>query len=211
MSDSVPQPTVLTDDLTDALRDHYLTSQFLAVDTETLGLNVHRDRLCVVQMCDESGKIAVVQIKNYNAPNLKQVLEAQSVEKIFHFARFDIATLRHWLNIDVKPIFCTKIASRLARTYTGGHSLKYLVEEFLGIQLDKMQQSSDWAADTLSPAQIGYAASDVIHLVEIRQRLISMLERENRLELAQECMNFLSSRVSLDLAGWGEEDIFAHH
>jgi ribonuclease D len=203
-------PKVLIDDLDEELYQCYMASRFLAVDTETLGLQVKRDRLCVVQMCNEAGVTALVQMKNYNAPRLKAVMEAPGVEKIFHFARFDLATLRHWLGCQVAPAFCTKIASRLVRTYTDGHGLKDVTREILGIELDKQQQSSDWGADELSSEQVSYAAADVTHLVAIKQKLADMLQRDGRTELAQVCMDFLPHRVSLDLAGWEEEDIFSH-
>ncbi|MBF0445391.1 MAG: ribonuclease D [Magnetococcales bacterium] len=204
------KPLVLLDDLDEERYQCYMQSKYLAVDTETLGLQVKRDRLCLVQMCNEDGIITLVQTKSYEAPRLKAVLEAQQVEKIFHFARFDLATLRHWLGCQVAPAFCTKIASRLVRTYTDGHGLKDITLELLGIELDKQQQSSDWASATLSKQQISYAASDVIHLIEMKHKLVAMLQRDNRVELAKVCMDFLPHRVSLDLAGWDEEDIFSH-
>ncbi len=204
------KPIVLVDDLNDELHQTYMKSRYLAVDTETLGLQIKRDRLCVVQMCNEDGVVALVQTKNHDAPRLQEVLEASAVEKIFHFARYDVATLKHWMGIEVNPVFCTKIASRLVRTYTDGHGLKDVTSELLGIELDKQQQSSDWAADVLSPEQAAYAAADVIHLVEIKNRLMAMLEREGRTELARVCMEFLPHRAALDLAGWEEEDIFSH-
>jgi ribonuclease D len=203
-------PLVLLDDLNEERYEIYMKSRFLAVDTETLGLQVKRDRLCLVQMCNEEGVTTLVQTRNYKAPRLKELMEAKSVEKIFHFARFDLATLRHWLGCEVAPTFCTKIASRLVRTYTDGHGLKDITRELMGIELDKQQQSSDWAAQDLSPDQVSYAASDVIHLVEMKQKLMTMLERDGRVEMAQSCMEFLPHRVTLDLAGWEEEDIFSH-
>jgi ribonuclease D len=210
MTVQTAKPLVLLDDLDEERYQCYMDSKFLAVDTETLGLQVKRDRLCLIQMCNEDGVTTLVQTKSYDAPRLKAVLESQKVEKIFHFARFDLATLRHWLNCQVSPAFCTKIASRLVRTYTDGHGLKDITRELLGIELDKQQQSSDWAADTLSEQQIAYAASDVIHLVEMKHKLVAMLQRDNRTELAKVCMDFLPHRVSLDLAGWDEQDIFSH-
>jgi ribonuclease D len=204
------KPLVLLDDLDEERYECYMGSQFLAVDTETLGLQVKRDRLCLIQMCNEDGVTTLVQTKNYDAPRLIKVLESQKVEKIFHFARFDLAALRHWLGCQVAPAFCTKIASRLVRTYTDGHGLKDITRELLGIELDKQQQSSDWASDTLSEQQISYAASDVIHLVEMKHKLVAMLQRDNRTQLAKVCMDFLPHRVSLDLAGWDEQDIFSH-
>ncbi|MBF0195071.1 MAG: ribonuclease D [Magnetococcales bacterium] len=210
MTVQTAKPLVLLDDLDEERFQCYMDSKYLAVDTETLGLQVKRDRLCLVQMCNEDGVTTLVQTKSYNAPRLKKVLESPKVEKIFHFARFDLATLRHWLGCQVAPTFCTKIASRLVRTYTDGHGLKDITRELLDIELDKQQQSSDWAADVLSQQQIEYAASDVIHLVEMKQKLAAMLQRDGRTQLANVCMDFLPHRVSLDLAGWDEEDIFSH-
>lgn len=204
------QPVLFQDDLDGDFLQQYLKSRYLSVDTETMGLSLLRDRLCVVQMCNEAGLVAVVQIKNFQAPHLKMVLESPSVEKIFHFARFDLASLRQWLGIHVQPVFCTKIASRLVRTYSGFHGLKDLTRELLGVEMDKQQQSSDWGSATLSPKQLNYVASDVIHLVAIKERLEGMLQREGRLETARACMAFLPTRVTLDLAGWEAEDIFAH-
>jgi ribonuclease D len=210
MTVQTSKPLSLLDDLDEERYQCYMESKFLAVDTETLGLQVKRDRLCLVQMCNEDGVTTLVQIKKFEAPRLKRVLESPQVEKIFHFARFDLATLSHWLECQVAPAYCTKIASRLVRTYTDGHGLKDITRELLGIELDKQQQSSDWAADTLSDQQIAYAASDVIHLIEMKHKLAAMLQRDNRTELAQVCMDFLPHRVSLDLAGWDEQDIFSH-
>lgn len=201
---------VYLDDLDDERRQRYLDSRFLAVDTETLGLMTRRDRLCVVQMCNEEGLISIVQTKNYNAPKLKEVLESPQVEKIFHFARFDMAALAHWLGCRVQPVYCTKIASRLARTYSGSHGLKNLVSELLGVEMDKEQQSSDWGADILSDQQLAYTAGDVMYLVGLRERLDTMLRREGRMELAREVMAALPMRVNLDLAGWENDDIFSH-
>ena len=204
------QPRLFQDDLDGEYLQKYLNSRYLSVDTETMGLNIIRDRLCVVQMCNEEGVAAIVQIKTYRAPNLKKVLESPAVEKILHFARFDLASLQHWLGIRVQPVFCTKIASRLVRTYSGYHGLKDLVRELRGMEMDKQQQSSDWGASDLSAQQIQYAQSDVVHLVALKEGLERMLQREGRLEMARACMNFLPTRVDLDLAGWEAEDIFAH-
>ena len=204
------KPVIFQDDLDEAQLQRYMNSKYLAVDTETMGLQVFRDHLCVVQMCNEDGLISLVQVKKFQAPKLKVLLEASSVEKIFHFARFDLTTLKHWLGIQVQPVFCTKIASRLIRTYSGFHGLKDLTRELVGIEMDKRQQSSDWGAATLSSRQIEYAASDVIHLVAIKKALEEMLQREERLSMAKACMAFLPTRVALDLAGWEAEDIFAH-
>lgn len=184
----------------------------VAIDTETMGLNPHRDRLCVVQLSSGDGSADVVQIPQgtVNAPNLKALLADASITKIFHFARFDVAVLYHALGVMPQPIYCTKIASRLSRTYTDRHGLKDLVSELLNINLSKQQQSSDWGADALSEAQVAYAASDVVHLHALREQLDAMLTRAGRNELASACFAFLPTRAKLDLLGWGEEDIFAH-
>lgn len=184
----------------------------VAIDTETLGLNPHRDRLCVVQLSAGDGSADIVQIAKgqTRAPNLERLLADPNVEKIFHFGRFDIAILEKTFGVAVSPVYCTKIASRLVRTYTDRHGLKDLVRELLGVELSKQQQSSDWAAQTLSDAQLAYAASDVLHLHAIRARLDAMLAREGRTELAKACFDFLPTRARLDLLGWPEQDIFAH-
>jgi ribonuclease D len=184
----------------------------VAIDTETMGLDPNRDRLCVVQLSPGDGSADVVQIAagQTDAPNLKRLLSDPSILKIFHFARFDIATLSKALGVMPAPLYCTKIASRLARTYTDKHGLKDLVRELLGIDLSKQQQSSDWGAEQLTDAQIAYAASDVLHLHELKTKLDTMLAREGRSELAAACFQFLPHRARLDLAGWGAEDIFAH-
>ena len=184
----------------------------VAIDTETMGLNPHRDRLCVVQLSNGDGSADVVQIpKDHSeAPNLKTLLGNPAVTKIFHFARFDIAVLYHTLGVMPQPLYCTKIASRLTRTYTDRHGLKDLVRELLNIDLSKQQQSSDWGSQQLSEAQLAYAASDVLHLHALRERLDVMLAREGRTELAQACFEFLPTRARLDLQGWELEDIFAH-
>jgi ribonuclease D len=183
-----------------------------AIDTETMGLDPHRDRLCVVQLSPGDGSADVVQIPPgaTDAPNLKKLLADTSVLKIFHFARFDIATLFHTFGVMPNPIYCTKIASRLCRTYTDKHGLKDLARDLLGIDLSKQQQLSDWGADELTDAQIAYAASDVLHLHALQQRLDTLLARENRHALAQACFRFLPDRARLDLNGWASEDIFAH-
>ena len=184
----------------------------IAVDTETLGLNPHRDRLCVVQLSRGDGTADVVQIPKDGArpETLVRILGERSVLKIFHFARFDLAVLFHRLGVMPGPIYCTKIASRLTRTYTDRHGLKDLVRELLGIELSKQQQSSDWGAGELTPAQLEYAAADVLHLHALKGRLDLLLERENRAVLAQECFAFLPTRAKLDLMGWPDTDIFAH-
>lgn len=184
----------------------------VAIDTETLGLNPHRDRLCVVQLSNGDGSADVVQIAagQREAPNLQRLLGDAAITKIFHFGRFDLAVLFHSFGVMPTPVYCTKIASRLTRTYTDRHGLKDLTRELLGIEISKQQQSSDWGAETLTEAQLAYAASDVLHLHKLRERLDVMLAREGRSELAQACFSFLPARAKLDLAGWAEEDIFGH-
>ncbi|MEO1748649.1 MAG: ribonuclease D [Pseudomonadota bacterium] len=184
----------------------------IAVDSETLGLNPHRDRLCVVQLSPGDGSADVVQIAKgqKRAPNLAALMRDRSKTKIFHFARFDVAVLKNALGINTQPIFCTKIASRLTRTYTDRHGLKDICRELLGVDLSKQQQSSDWAAEELTRAQMEYAASDVLHLHALMDVLVERLEREGRTKIAQECFRFLPTRAELDLVGWPDEDIFAH-
>jgi len=194
------------------LPDNFAPGDSVAIDTETLGLNPHRDRLCVVQLSRGDGEADVVQIARgqARAPNLERLLADPSVTKIFHFARFDVAVLLHTFGVAATPVYCTKIASKLTRTYTDRHGLKDLTRELIGVDLSKQQQSSDWAAETLSEAQLAYAASDVLHLHALRQRLDAMLAREGRTELAQACFEFLPTRARLDLMGWPEQDIFSH-
>jgi len=194
------------------LPDGFEPGPVLAIDTETLGLNPQRDRLCVVQLSRGDGTADVVQIpKGAPAPaNLCRVLTDPGVVKLFHFARFDIAALEKAFGVVTAPVYCTKIASKLVRTYTDRHGLKDLVRELLGVELSKQQQSSDWGADTLTEAQLGYAASDVLHLHALKTRLDVLLEREGRTHLAKACFDFLPTRAALDLAGWPEVDIFAH-
>ncbi|MCF8880945.1 ribonuclease D [Hyphobacterium sp. SN044] len=184
----------------------------VAVDSETLGLSLVRDALCVVQLSAGDGDAHVVQLdrKTYDCPNLKALLANEKIEKVFHFGRFDIAMFQRDLGVTTRPVFCTKIASKLVRTYTDRHGLKDVTRELVGIDLSKQQQSSDWGADELSPAQLDYAASDVLHLHELKNKLTDMLIREGRLELAEACFDFLPWRARLDLAGWDETDIFAH-
>jgi ribonuclease D len=184
----------------------------VAIDTETMGLHPHRDRLCVVQLSNGDGSADVVQIPkgHTDAPNLKKLLGDPAVTKIFHFARFDIAVLYQTFGVMPLPVYCTKIASRLTRTYTDRHGLKDLVRELLNIDLSKQQQSSDWGSDSLTEAQLVYAASDVLHLHAVRERLDAMLAREGRVPLAEACFAFLPTRAMLDLQGWETEDIFAH-
>jgi ribonuclease D len=196
------------------LPDGVLTgSAPLAVDTETMGLITHRDRLCVVQIADGSGDEHLVRFapgSAYDAPNLKAILADRSREKIYHFARFDLAAIQHYLGVTAGPVFCTKIASKLVRTYTDRHGLKNLVEELLGESISKQQQSSDWGGPVLSDAQRDYAASDVRYLHRLRDELTVRLEREGRTAIAQACFDFLPTRAALDIAGWAESDIFSH-
>ena len=186
--------------------------QGVAVDSETLGLNPHRDRLCVLQLSGGDGTAHLVQFdgRTYQAPRLKQLLTDPKVLKIFHFARFDVAVLSKYLGVTTTPLYCTKIASKLARTYTDRHGLKDLVGELLGVELSKQQQSSDWAAATLSDAQKSYAASDVLHLHAVKAKLDAMLVRDGRRDLAEACFRFLPERAALDLAGFEDVDIFSH-
>jgi ribonuclease D len=184
----------------------------IAIDTETLGLKPQRDRLCLVQISTGDGNAHLVQLdgKAYEAPRLKAVLEDPKVLKIFHFARFDVAALKHYLKANTAPVYCTKIASKLTRTYTDRHGLKDILREMLGIEANKQQQSSDWGAHMLSDAQKQYAAADVLYLHELKARFDQMLEREGRTALARACFDFVPVRADLDLLGWPEEDIFAH-
>jgi ribonuclease D len=184
----------------------------VAVDTEAMGLNPHRDRLCLVQLATGTGECHLVQFRRpeYHAPNLCRVLADHEIEKVFHFARYDLAVIRQYLGALCRPVYCTKIASKLARTYTDRHGLKDLCQELLGIELSKQMQSSDWGAAELSEAQLSYAAGDVLHLHEIRRILDRMLAREGRQALAAACFAFLPERAELDLAGWANQDIFAY-
>lgn len=184
----------------------------VAIDCETMGLHPHRDRLCVVQLSRGDGTAHLVQIEKgqTSAPNLERLLADPEVLKLFHFGRFDIAALLNTFGVLTAPVYCTKIASRLVRTYTDRHGLKVLLQELLGVDISKQQQSSDWGADTLSQAQVEYAASDVLYLHKLREALQAMLEREGRAELAQSCFDFLPTRARLDLVGWPDTDIFAH-
>ena len=184
----------------------------VAIDTETMGLDPRRDRLCVVQLSPGDGSADIVQIaaSQTRAPNIERLLADPDRLKLFHFGRFDIGVLSHAFGVMARPVYCTKIASRLARTYTDRHGLKDLARELLGVDLSKQQQSSDWGADSLSEAQVAYAATDVLHLHALKERLDAMLAREGRAELAAACFRFLPDRVRLDLAGWAEQDIFSH-
>ncbi len=184
----------------------------VAIDTETMGLDPHRDRLCVVQLSPGGGSADVVQIAagQKKAPNIERLLADRSVLKIFHYARFDLGVLANAFGVMASPVYCTKIASRLVRTYTDRHGLKDLAREVLGVDLSKQQQSSDWGADELTDPQVAYAATDVLHLHALKEKLDAMLAREGRSELAAACFGFLPERARLDLAGWAGEDIFSH-
>jgi len=184
----------------------------VAIDTETMGLNPARDRLCLIQLSAGDGNAHLVQFApgQYDAPNLKAMLRDPSILKLFHFARFDIASIKAYLEVDVAPVYCTKIVSRLTRTFTDRHGLKDLCKELIGVELSKQQQSSDWGASTLSEEQLTYAASDVLYLHKLKDKLDAMLEREGRAHLAQAAFDFLPTRSALDLEGWVDVDIFAH-
>ncbi len=185
----------------------------VAIDTETMGLIPARDRLCLIQLSSGDGNAHLVQFTkgtDYAAPNLRKLLEDKSVLKLFHFARFDIAIMKAYLNVECTPIYCTKLASRLCRTFTDRHSLKELRRELLGVELNKQHQSSDWGAETLSEDQKAYAANDVLYLHRIHQKLDSMLVREGRKDIAEACFKFLTHRADLDLLGMAEQDIFSH-
>lgn len=190
----------------------------VAIDTETMGLNPARDRLCLVQLSAGDGRVHLVQFRKerlgadgrFTAPNLTRMLADPATLKLFHFARFDVAVMQRYLGVTCRPVYCTKIASKLVRTFTDKHGLKDLVKELLGVELSKQQQSSDWGADELTAEQLKYAASDVLHLHELKAKLDVMLAREGRTELAADCFRFLPTRGQLDLGGWDEPDIFAH-
>ena len=194
------------------LPDDYRPGPSVAIDTETLGLNPHRDRLCLVQISRGDGQADLIQIDRGQtaAPNLARMLADPAVLKIFHFARFDLAILQQTFGLRIAPVYCTKIASRLTRTYTDRHGLKDLVRDLLAVEISKQQQTSDWGAEKLSEAQLAYAASDVLYLHALREKLDSLLAREGRTAVAQACFEFLPTRAELDLAGWPETDIFAH-
>ena len=207
----LPLFQVCEEDLPEDILSQYLATEAIAVDTETMGLNPLRDRLCLVQLCDAQGYVRVIRIakRQKAAPNLKKLMEAAHVCKIFHFARFDMAQLRHTFGIQVNPVFCTKIASKLARTYTSSHGLKSLVQELEKVELDKRSQSSDWGnAANLSDEQLDYAANDVRYLISLRSKLITILQREERWQLAQECFTCLPVFISLDLRQY--QGIFEH-
>ncbi len=184
----------------------------VAIDCETMGLSLVRDELCVIQLSSGDGNAHVVQFdrKTYECPNLKKLLTDSKIEKLFHFGRFDIAMIYKYLGILCAPVFCTKIASKLCRTYTDRHGLKDLLRELVGVELNKQQQSSDWGQETLSEAQLNYAASDVLYLHGAKNKLVEMLQRHNRVEIANACFKFLPTQAMLDLNGFGEIDIFSH-
>lgn len=184
----------------------------VAIDTETMGLNPHRDRLCLVQLSPGDGTVHLVQFRKgqYDAPNLKRLLADPEVTKLFHFARFDVAVMRAYLGVSCQRVYCTKIASKLVRTFTDKHGLKDLVKDLLGVELSKQQQSSDWGAPELTPEQMKYAASDVLHLHDLKEKLDTMLAREGRTHLAKACFDFLPARGELDLGGWEQPDILSH-
>lgn len=203
------KPLLLDTDLEDNIFQHYMAKPVVAIDTETRGLKIARDRLCLVQLCDDEGVVAFVRFTGKPAPNLAKLLQAQKVLKLFHFGRFDIAVLKHYLNVDVRPVWCTKIASKLVRTYTDRHSLKDLSFELLGREMDKTNQSSDWARTDLSDSQLEYAANDVRVLIPIYNKLKLLLEREHLTEVASRLFEFLPTVCELDLRGW-DLDIYAH-
>lgn len=185
----------------------------IAIDTEAMGLNVNRDRLCLVQMSDVDQNVHLIHFKansTYEAPNLKRIMADPTLLKIFHFARFDVMMIQAYLKVQVRSLYCTKIASYLVRTYTNKHSLKELCKELLGVELSKTEQTSDWGADILRPEQMDYAASDVIHLHQLKIKLDAMLKREHRTEIAQSCFEFLNTRALLDVLGMANEDVFSH-
>ena len=186
--------------------------KIIAIDTETMGLDYKRDPLCLVQISSGNEEVHLIQInrKTFKADNLKKILEDNEIKKIFQFARFDLAVLNYYLKAEINNVYCTKIASKIGRTYTDKHGLKDLCKELLNIDLSKQMQSSDWGAETLTEQQVNYAASDVLHLHKIKEELDKILIRENRMELAEHCFKFLKHRVTLDLAGWNNQDIFAH-
>ena len=194
------------------LPDNISFGNCVAIDTETMGLNPHRDRLCLVQLSAGDGTAHLVRFNmgDYNAPNLTRLLADTGVIKLFHFARFDVAMLKHYLGVETRPVYCTKIASRLVRTYTDRHGLRDVVKDLLGHEVSKQQQSSDWGDPNLNEAQLKYAAGDVLHLHALKAKLDDMLAREGRTNMAKACFDFLPVRAELDLLGWPEMDIFSH-
>ena len=203
------KPLLFDTDLDDSLLQHYMDKPVVAIDTETRGLKIPRDRLCLIQLCDDDGLVAFVRFTGKPAPNVAKLMQATNVLKLFHYGRFDIAVMKHYLNVDVKPVWCTKIASKLVRTYTDRHSLKDLALELLGKEMDKTNQSSDWARTDLSDSQLEYAANDVRVLIPIYNKLKLLLEREGRTELAAKLFAFLPTVCELDLRGW-DLDIYSH-
>lgn len=202
------KPDVYVDDLPDDVLQRYMQQDVIAIDTETRGLMLHRDRLCLVQFCDAKGVVSFVRFRGQPAPNMVRLLSETSVTKLFHYGRFDIGVLKYYLGVWTNPVWCTKIASKLVRTYTDRHSLKELVRELLQKEMDKSDQSSDWAREDLSDSQLEYAANDVRVLMPIQRKLKIMLEREQRLELAQKLFAFLPIQCEIDLAGF--KDLFEH-
>ncbi len=204
------EPTVhlIKGDLPQELYEAYAKSAYLCADTETTGLNPHRDRLCLVQLCNEDGLTTVLQVTSYDMPNLVKLLEAERPLKLFHFARFDLAMLRQHLGAKITNVYCTKVASKVARTWGGKHGLKDLCSDLLGVTLDKSVQTSYWGADDLTPAQLSYSANDVKYLIPLKEKLDAILKREGRYDLAMACMRHLPAQIQLDLGGW--EDVFAH-
>lgn len=202
------KPDLFEDDLSDDRFQHYMKKAVIGVDTETRGLLVWRDRLCLVQLCDDEGVVSLVRFHTFSAPLLKQLLEAPAPLKVFHFARFDLAVLKQYLECQVRPVFCTKVASKLVRTYTDRHGLKDLGRELLQLDMDKSDQMSDWAREDLTESQLEYAANDVRVLMPIYQQMRALLQREGRLELAERLFNVLPLIAELDL--WGFKDIFEH-
>jgi ribonuclease D len=194
------------------LPDGLVFSGSIAVDTETRGLKISRDRLCLLQLSAGDGEVHIVQFdgENYEAPNLKKLLSDRNIVKIFHYARFDLAVIAHYLNVHAAPLWCTKIASKLVRTYTDRHGLKDICRELIGVELSKQQQSSDWAAPDLSDAQLNYAASDVLYLHQLKDKLEAMLDREGRRPMAEACFDFVLIRAAMDMTGFEDVDIFSH-
>lgn len=199
---------IFENDLSDETTEKLLNSKYICIDTETMGLNIYRDRLCLVQMSDENDNFVVVKINSKKVDNLKRLLESDNL-KIFHFARFDVAILKYQMNINIKNIYCTKIASKLSRTYTDRHGLKDVIKDLLNIDIDKSSQCSDWGSGNLTDKQINYALGDVKYLIPIMQKLNEILIRENRMSIAQNSFDFLPTIAELDILGWGET-IFIH-
>jgi ribonuclease D len=202
------KPLVFETDLPDDIFKRYMSKEVIAIDTETRGLQIARDRLCLIQLCDDDGLVAFVRYTGKPAPNLRKLLDSPEVLKLFHFGRFDVAVLKYYMDAEVKPVWCTKIASKLIRTYTDRHSLKDLVREMLGIELDKSDQSSDWARTDLSDSQLEYAANDVRVLIPIYEKMKTLLEREHMTHLSQRLFEFLPTVCELDLRGY--KDIYEH-